>query len=118
VRVEAESAGAGDRLTRLIGLATQNSGFARLEIAIRAWAKTDDRVAIAVAEIDRQRVDYIASLLRELGIEARTARLRALIVYLAAIGSYFTQDSESRGADRALWTEVQRLILQGPRRTR
>jgi AcrR family transcriptional regulator len=114
VRVEAESVGAGDRLRRLIGLAVGNSALARLEIAIRAWAKTDERVSAAVAGIDRQRVDYIASLLRDLGIEARTARLRAQIVYLTAIGSFFTQDSQSRSSDQALWTELERLVASRP----
>ena len=111
-RVEAESVRPGDRLRRLIALATQNSGFARLEIAIRAWARTDDRVAKAVAEIDRQRVDYMATLLRGLAIEPRTARLRAQIVYLAAIGSFFSQDGKARSEDYALWAELERLASQ------
>jgi AcrR family transcriptional regulator len=113
VRVEAESSRPADRVKRLIALATQNSGFARLEIAIRAWARTDERAAKAVAEIDRQRVDYIAMLLRGLGIEARTARLRAQLVYFAAIGSFFSQDSQ-RGSDQALWAEAERMIASRP----
>jgi hypothetical protein len=66
-----------------------------------------------VAEIDRQRVDYIAMLLRGLGIEAKTARLRAQFVYFAAIASFFAPDSQ-RGSDQALWAEVERLIASRP----
>ena len=109
-RVEAESARKGERLTLLIGLATRNTALPRLEIAIRAWAKTDERVAGAVGEIDRQRTDYVASLLRDLGIEPRTARLRAKILYLALIGGLF---SEGGGPpDGALWAEAERLIAR------
>jgi AcrR family transcriptional regulator len=114
-RVEAERAGKEERLTLLIELATRNAGLARLEIAFRAWAKTDERAAGAVAEIDRQRMDYIGSLLRDLGIDARTARLRAKILYLALIGGFF---SEGGGTpDGALWAEAERLITRGPRET-
>jgi AcrR family transcriptional regulator len=114
-RVEAESAGKGERLTLLISLATRNTGLARLEIAIRAWAKTDERAAGAVGEIDRQRMDYVASLLRDLGIEPRTARLRAKILYLALIGGFFTEGGGP--PDGALWAEAERLITRGPLET-
>ena len=107
-RVEAESAGKSERLKLLIGLATRNTGLARLEIAIRAWAKIDQRVA-GGGEIDRQRMDYVASLLRDLGIEPRTARLRAKLLYLALIGGFFSQEGGARSADNALWAEAERL---------
>jgi hypothetical protein len=112
-RVEAESVAKDERLTLLIGLATRNTGLARLEIAIRAWANTDQRAAGAVAGIDRQRMDYVASLLRDLGIESRTARLRARILYLALIGGFFTEGDGS--PDSALWAEAERLIARDPR---
>jgi AcrR family transcriptional regulator len=114
-RVEAESAGKGARLTLLIGLATRNTALARLEIAIRAWAKTDERVAGAVAEIDRQRMDYVTSLLRDLGIEPRAARLRAKILYLALIGGFFTEGGGR--PDGALWAEAERLLAADTRET-
>jgi AcrR family transcriptional regulator len=112
-RVETESVSKADRLTRLIGLAANNAWIARLEIAIRAWAKTDERAARAVAQIDRQRMDYIASLLRDLGIEPRTARLRARLLYLAMIGGYFTEGGKDGPRDGALWEEAERLIVGG-----
>lgn len=116
-RVETESVSKADRLTRLIGLAANNAWIARLEIAIRAWAKTDERAARAVAQIDRQRMDYIASLLRDRGIEARTARLRARLLYLAMIGGYFTEGGKDGVRDGPLWEEAERLIVAGPGKT-
>jgi AcrR family transcriptional regulator len=117
-RVEAESTGTRDRLKQLIGLATRNTALARLEIAIRAWAKTDQRAAAAVAEIDRQRVDYVTSLLRDLGIAEQTARLRAWILYLALIGGFFAAGGREPVPEEALWAEAERLIVQGSRAPR
>ena len=109
-RVEAESASRDARLRRLIAIANEASWAARLETAIRAWARGDVRAAKAVDEIDTRRIDYIVALLRDLGIDSRTARLRAQIVYLMVIGNYFAEGSKARAADKALWTEVERLI--------
>ena len=110
--VEAESVDKGDRLTRLIGLATKNTWVARLDIAIRAWAKTDTRAAAAVAAIDRIRMDYIATLLGDLGFAPHTARLRARILYLALIGGFFTEGGGKSVPDAALWEEAERLIVR------
>ena len=114
-RVEKESASRDARLRRLIAIANEASWAARLETAVRAWAKSDDRAARAVDEIDTRRLDYIVTLLRDLGIDARTARLRAQIIYLMVIGNYFAEGSKARAADKALWAEVERLIAQGAR---
>jgi AcrR family transcriptional regulator len=109
-RVEKESASRDARLRRLIAIANETSWAARLETAIRAWAKSDERAAKAVGEIDTRRLDYIVTLLRDLGIDARTARLRAQIIYLTVIGSYFAEGGRARASDKALWNEVERLI--------
>ena len=109
-RVEKESASRDVRLRRLIAIANEASWAARLETAVRAWAKSDARAAKAVDEIDTRRLDYIVALLRDLGIDARTARLRAQIIYLTVIGSYFAGGTKGGATDKALWAEVERLI--------
>ena len=53
---------------------------------------------------------YIVSLLLDLGIDARTARLRAQIIYLMLIGVYFAGDVGSERSQKALWAEVERLL--------
>ncbi|MDQ8729060.1 TetR/AcrR family transcriptional regulator [Bradyrhizobium sp. LHD-71] len=111
-RVEKESAGKGERLKRLISMAAKNTKLARLEVAIRAWARTDERVAKSLAEVDRQRVDYLVALLRDAGINARSARLRAQILYLTLVGGFFTEIGKSAVSDEALWSELERLIVR------
>lgn len=108
-RVEKESPRPDARLSRLIAIAVEHSWAARLETAVRTWAKHDTRAAKAIGEVDAQRLDYIATLLCDLGIDARTARLRAQIVYLMLIGVYFTSGSGAP-SQKALWAEAERLI--------
>ena len=53
------------------------------EPAIRAWARSDKRVAETVAKVDHQRIDYLAWLLQDLGITNPDV---ARFVYAASIG--------------------------------
>jgi AcrR family transcriptional regulator len=109
-RVEKESASRDGRLNRLIVIALEHSWAARLETGVRAWAKHDARAAKAITEVDARRLDYIVSLLLDLGIDARTARLRAQIIYLMLIGVYFAGGVGSERGQKALWQEVERLL--------
>lgn len=60
-----------EKLQSLAGLfhvAPETGGGARLEPAIRAWARSDATVSDVVAEIDRARLGHIADVLRGLGL--------------------------------------------------
>jgi AcrR family transcriptional regulator len=94
------------KLRRLIALATGAVAPVALDTAMRAWARQDPAVAAAVAATDNERVAFISALLCEMGIKPGVADLRARIVYLAAVGSYFSQ----AGARRGLWREIETLI--------
>ena len=111
-RVERTAATPRDKLRRLIKLTTTSSAGARLDIAVRSWANHDDRVTDAVAEIDRQRMDYIAGLLVSVGIEQATAMVRAQILYLTLIGSYFSLRRGQKLPKRQLWDELERLSVK------
>ena len=77
--VEAEKRDARRRLSRLIELATANSKAARLETAMRSWAQHDGAAGKALASVDAERLEFVASLLRDAGLEGPTAALRARI---------------------------------------
>lgn len=94
------------KLRRLIGLATGAVAPVALDTAMREWARQDPTVAAAVATTDSERVAFISALLCEMGIKPGVADLRARILYLAAVGSYFSQ----AGARRGLWREIEALI--------
>jgi AcrR family transcriptional regulator len=96
--VEAEKLDSRSRLARLIELATSNAKAARLETAMRAWAQHEPSVGKVLASVDAERLDYVASLLREAGLERAAAKTRAKILYLALI------------AGPELWREVTKII--------
>lgn len=54
---------------------------ARIELAIRAWARTDLAARVAVDEADANRIAYIAQLFSQLGFGVSEARMRAQMLY-------------------------------------
>lgn len=54
---------------------------ARIELAIRAWARRDDTARHAVDEADAARIGYIAQVFSALGFPIAEARHRAFIAY-------------------------------------
>lgn len=57
-----------------------------LERAVRSWATVDAKARAAVQAIDRRRVDYVAHMLRQAGVNADVAAARAQILYWAFLG--------------------------------
>jgi AcrR family transcriptional regulator len=54
---------------------------ARIELAIRAWARRDEMARAAVDEADASRLAYHVQLFGQLGFAAEEARARAFILY-------------------------------------
>ncbi len=59
-----------------------------IEVRVRAWASSDETAAAAVERVDARRVDYVAALLREIGLPAPLARRRARLLYRAMVGEF------------------------------
>jgi AcrR family transcriptional regulator len=108
-RVEGAGGTPRAKLQHLIAITARNAMGAQLETAMRSWARQDRRVANAIAAADRERVAYVAGLLRDLGVAPALADLRARILYLAVIGSYFSVAQRTSGG-RDLWREIEALI--------
>lgn len=62
------------------------SGEQRLERAIRSWAATEPRAAAAVTRVDRDRIAYLESLMRDCGVPPGQAAVRARFLYWAWLG--------------------------------
>jgi AcrR family transcriptional regulator len=60
---------------------------AALEVGMRAWADNNPTAAQALRQVDRQRRTYIEKLLRELGMPARLATVRTMVLYWAYLGA-------------------------------
>lgn len=59
---------------------------ARIELAIRAWARRDAMARQAVDEADASRIGYIAQIFSALGFTLGQARSRAHVIYAYVVG--------------------------------
>ena len=73
---------------RLVALAEDvlEKGMGRYDPAIRGWARTDRKVAAAVAQVDRRRVRALTGFFEEGGFSAAEARTRARLFYTFLLG--------------------------------
>jgi AcrR family transcriptional regulator len=84
-RVQAVRGGLAARLRTLAG-DVLDRGMGRYDPAIRAWARTDRKVAAAVAQVDRRRVRALAGFFEEGGFAPAEARTRARLFYTFLLG--------------------------------
>jgi AcrR family transcriptional regulator len=84
-RVQAVRGGLAARL-RTLAEDVLDRGMGRYDPAIRAWARTDRKVAAAVAQVDRRRVRALAGFFEEGGFSAAEARTRARLFYTFLLG--------------------------------
>lgn len=82
-RLDRNEASPAGRLKRLLRLPIQgrSASAAEVELAIRLWARRDDRARAALAEVDQLRLRYIESLLMLCGVPAEEADARAVLAY-------------------------------------
>jgi len=84
---------------------------ARIELAIRAWARRDEMARYAVDEADGARIGYIAQLFSALGFSIREARHRAFVLYSYVVAeSLMASDARTPAPDRPAF--VEQLLVQ------
>ncbi len=76
------------RLRLLLSLRDQWD-IARLDAAMRVWARNDERARDAVARLDDKMLEIIREQFTALGFSGQEARLRALLSFCAGIGQEF-----------------------------
>ena len=88
---------------------------ARLELAIRAWARRDELARHAVDEADASRIGYIAQVFSSLGFAVAEARSRAFLLYAFVVGESLiaNQGSATQRLERSRLVEQ---LLQQPLR--
>ncbi len=75
------------RILRLVlSEPARNTRQMRVELAVRDFARREPHAAKVVAEVDRIRIDYCASLLERVIPDRQQARDLALLLYVATIG--------------------------------
>ena len=98
------SGSAEEKLLALLSR-TFRSGEA-MERAIRSWATVDDQVARLVDGVDARRIGYARGLLHEFGLTEEEAKIRASLLYWAAIGRLMMRDP---GAHLPIDEDVRRI---------
>jgi AcrR family transcriptional regulator len=79
---------------------------ARIELAIRAWARRDEMARFAVEEADGARIGYIAQIFSALGFSMKEARHRAFLLYTYVLGeSVMPNLSRIQASDRTEFVE-------------
>ena len=84
-RIRAMRAGLAGRLQALAEDVLEK-GMGRYDPAIRAWARTERKVAAAVGQVDRRRVRALTGFFEEGGFSAAEARTRARLFYTFLLG--------------------------------
>jgi AcrR family transcriptional regulator len=100
---------AGDESPLPVLLRQAFSGKLALERAIRSWATVDSTARNAVQAIDRRRLDYVESLLRDAGFSRETAHARARILYWTFIGFALSDKPLAKPQQEALLNELTRI---------
>ena len=84
---------------------------ARIELAIRAWARRDDMARRAVDDVDSRRISYIAQCLSALGFTLAEARQRAFLLYGYDVAESILSNQGNAAQKRERRELVERLLL-------
>lgn len=89
---------------------------ARIELAIRAWARRDAMARAALDEADASRIEYHRNIFEALGFEAREAQLRAFVLYSCEVAESLLhgQGQKAQALARQQFLEV---LMQTPLKT-
>ncbi|MGY8662129.1 TetR/AcrR family transcriptional regulator [Bradyrhizobium sp. UFLA05-109] len=83
-----------------------------LEKAVRSWAANDARARAAVVAVDRRRLDYIESLLKQAGLAEEVARPRAQILFWAFFGFALSDQTLPADKQQAALDELLRIAAR------
>ena len=85
---------------------------ARIELAIRAWARRDPMAQEAVDEGDAARIGYHAQIFQALGFKAAEAQMRGFLLYSYEVAESLLTRQGSAAAKQARRVFVEKLVLQ------
>lgn len=83
---------------------------ARIELAIRAWARRDDMARHAVDEADASRIGYISQLFSALGFPVAQARQRGFLLYSYLVGESLMPSISTPSQRQARSAFVEQLL--------
>jgi AcrR family transcriptional regulator len=114
-RLETASADPREQLRDVISLPFRGRAAvraARIELAIRAWARRDETARQAVDEADASRIGYHEQMFGALGFAPDEAKLRAFMVYSYEVAESLLGRQGTPAQKQARSAFVERLMLQ------
>lgn len=109
-------ASAAERLLRILSLPARTPPEKRgadLELAIRSWARRDERAAEMVRKVDRMRAEFLNELIQELGFSGEEVRRRAAIAQSFMLGDAFLKLGATE-AERLATVRILADLLTSP----
>jgi AcrR family transcriptional regulator len=97
------------RITRLLDAAVDLPHGP--EAAIRAWGRSDPRVADVTARVDKRRERHLVAAIAGLGIDRGRARLLARLALNLLIGTQQREQPVDLKRLRQMYEEIQRLVF-------
>src|SRR5829696_5760780 len=106
-RIESEGGDARAKLRRLSTLAASSDEVLRIDLAVRDWARRDQKVSERLRRVDNRRMDYMRSLFGSFCSDDEDVEARCMVFYSLWIGNHFI--AADHGARRR--ADVLRLAL-------
>src|SRR5215475_2858840 len=88
-RIENEGGDARAKLRRLSALAASSEEPLRIDLAVRDWARREQRVAERLRRVDNRRMEYLRSLFGALGAGEEECEARSMLAFSLMIGQHF-----------------------------
>jgi AcrR family transcriptional regulator len=113
-RATAEGGDAADRI-RLVGRLTFSEDPHPLDLAVRAWARTDQSVAQRLRRIDNERMDFLRQMFGAFIADPDEVEARSILMFTLAIGRHFiAADLSGRTKREAVQLAGEHLLRPQP----
>jgi AcrR family transcriptional regulator len=109
---EADRGSAATRWAKFVERTAQPQRI-RVEVAMRAWARRDERVSAIVTAMEKKKTAVIAQILREIGFAPPAAESWSDVVLLVCLGwvDRAARDGEFQSAGRGLSDFLSEMLL-------
>ena len=102
-------------IERVFGTSSDRQQF---ETAMRTWGTVDREVGARVQRIDKRRIDYVAKLLCEAGLDKPEAARRSRILYATLVGEFLMRSHGAAALTPEALHSLHTLVLHAPAKTR
>ena len=108
--IESQGGDGRAKLWQLYAIATSSAEVLRTDLAVRDWARRDEKVADRLRHADNRRMDYMRSLFAESVSDPDEVEARCLIAFSLWIGNHFIAADHGRRSRADVLTAALRQL--------